>query len=350
MRWLLVLSIVFGLGIAIACGGTSFDPQSRVTSVRQFGTRVDRPFTRPGEVVTMEVLTVDRRREKPRPLVNYWIPAVCLNPREDLYYLCFAAAANGLVDGGTAELRPPSVDAGVADGGLAIGGGGGLTAIPTGIDLAPFLPQGPTFSFRMPDDAVIPREGIDPYGLAIVFNVACAGQVRFAPITSNNPQASPIQCTDESGNVLGPDDYVIGINRVYAYTDRENANPTVERVTLNGVDVDPVRGITLERCTTQKLGDCPSFDLDVKVPEASWEVNPSGASSGSREQIWVTYYSDVGRFEDDARLLYDTTSGRITESDVELRAPKEVTDGTIWAVVHDNRAGAAFVTLPLHIR
>ena len=64
----------------------------------------------------------------------------------------------------------------------------------------------------------------------------------------------------------------------------------------------------------------------------------------------MTYYSDLGDFKDEARLLFDSTKGRVTESDVEYRAPYEPGDGTIWAVVHDNRAGAAFVVLPLHVK
>ena len=36
-------------------------------------------------------------------------------------------------------------------------GSGGLATIPPNIDLGPFLPQGPTFTFRMPDDDPIRR-------------------------------------------------------------------------------------------------------------------------------------------------------------------------------------------------
>ena len=351
-RLFLGLLLVAGALAAFACGGDGFDPQSKVTSVRIFGTRVDKPYARPGETVTLEVLTTDARAAKPRPMRNFWIPTVCLNPREDLYFACFAAAANVQIDGGAAAtLRAPFADAGTPAADAVAGpAGGGFASIPAGIDLSPFLPQGSTFSFQMPADAVVAREGIAPYGLAIVFNIACAGQVRIAAITTQNPQQSPIQCTDEDGVPLSSDDYVIGISRVYAYADRVNTNPVVERVTLNGVDVDLAKGITVERCTTPKLGDCPPFEIDVKVPEASWELNPGGAAASPREQIWVTYYSDLGKFKDDARLLYDTKVGRVTESDIEYRAPKETGNGTVWAVVHDNRAGAAFVQFPILVK
>ncbi|MBX3205893.1 MAG: hypothetical protein KF764_12540 [Labilithrix sp.] len=343
------LAALFGL----ACGASAFDSQSKVTSVRMFGVRPDKPYAKPGETVTLEVLSADGRKDKPRPLEIFWIPIVCVNPRDDLYYLCFLpsqSADGGTIDGGTRLVAPFPPDGGTAppDGGA---GGGGLSSIPVGIDLGPFLPKGPKFSFQMPDDIIQPRLGGPAYGLAIVFNIACAGQVRLAERVGNAPQQVPIQCTDEEGVPLSPDDYVIGINRVYAYADRTNANPVVERVTLDGVDVDVDAGITVERCVAGRRADCKPVKIDVKVSDSSWEENPSsGAAVGQREQIWVTYYSDLGDFRDEARLLFDATEGRISESDVEFRPPYAPSEGTIWAVVHDNRAGAAFVVLPLHVK
>ncbi len=333
--------------IALACGAGDFDKPSKVNSVRIFGVKPDKPFAKPGETVTLEVLATDARKEKARPLKIFWIPVVCLNPREDLYYLCFLpGAAEGGAPAGSQQLVAP-----FPDGGASAGGGSLLQQIPTGVDLGPFLPQGPTFSFQMPGDAIKERPGAPPYGLAIVFNVACAGQVRIADRAGANPQQVPLQCTDEAGVPLPPSDFVIGINRVYAYTDRSNTNPIVQKVTLEGVDVDPAQGLTIERCVAARRGDCKKNKIDVKVDEASWEANPPlGSSAAQREQIWVDYYSDLGDFKDDARLLFDSTKGRISESDVEYRAPNEAGEGTFWAVVHDNRAGASFVTMPLHIK
>jgi hypothetical protein len=357
-RALLLLSAL-GIGagalVGLACGGSGFDSQSKVTSVRIFGVRPDKPYAKPGETVTLEVLSTDGRTEKPRPLKIFWIPIVCVNPREDLYYLCFLpsqTADGGTLDGGTRLLPPfpPDASAPPPDGGAGAGGGG-LSSIPTGIDLSPFIPQGPTFSFQMPNDIIKERPGSPPYGLAIVFNIACAGQVRLADRSGIAPQQIPIQCTDEEGVPLSPNDYVIGINRVYAYDDRTNTNPVVERVTLDGVDVDPQQGITVDHCVADRRADCKAVKIDIKVAESSWEDNPSrGSSVNTREQIWATYYSDLGDFQDEARLLFDSTRGRVSESDIEYRAPYNPSEGTIWAVVHDNRAGAAFVVLPLHVK
>lgn len=356
----LILLAASVAAFGIACGQGAFDSQSKVSSVRMFGVRVDKPYALPGETVALEVLAADGRRDKVRPLQIFWIPIICLNPRDDLYYLCFVPSPSGdggANEGGTRLLPPFPPDGGAeADVESEIVGGDvalseGLSQIPTGIDLGPFLPQGPTFSFRMPDDAIQPREGAAPYGLAIVFNIACAGQVRLAERTGANPQQIPIQCTDEEGTPLPPDDYVIGINRVYSYADRTNTNPVIERVTLDGVDVDLDKGLSIDRCVAKRRSDCKPVKIDVKVTDASWEENPTdGAGEPRREQIWVTYYSDLGDFQDEARLLFDSTRGRIEESAVEFRPPYEPSRGTIWAVVHDNRAGAAFLVLPLEIR
>lgn len=355
IRGALLLAIAGGALAGVACGASGFDSQSKVTSVRIFGVRADKPYAKPGETVTLEVLATDGRRDKPRPMKIFWIPVVCVNPREDLYYLCFLpsqTADGGVIDGGSRLVPPFPIEAGVPDAGATGGGGGGggLDSIPRGIDLGLFLPQGPTFSFRMPDDAIQQRPGSPPYGLAIVFNIACAGQVRIVQREGLNPQQIPIQCTDEEGVPLSPDDFVIGINRVYSYEDRTNTNPVVEKVTLDGGDVDPNAGITIDRCVADRRADCKPVKFGVRVSDSSWEENPSITGANQREQIWVTYYSDLGDLKDEARLLFDSKAGRVSESDIEFRAPYGPANGTLWAVVHDNRAGAAFIVLPLRVK
>lgn len=356
-RRLLLAFVLFASAVAlsIACGGGGFDPQSKVDSVRMFGVRADKPYAKPGETVSLEVLLADGRPQKTRPLKLFWIPIVCLNPPNDLYYLCFAGAAGGDAGAGGARFFPAGVDAGAGGdaGARAVAPGGPLAQIPTGIDLGPFLPQGNTFSFRMPDDAIIPRQGIDPYGLAVVFNIACAGQVRLAAVDPTaGPQQVPIQCTDENGEKLPPSEYVIGISRVYSYASRTNANPVIEKVTFEDQDVDPTKGIEIDRCTEAKRADCPDKKLDLRVSDASWEENPSDVVQGRvlHEQIWVDYYTDKGDIDTEARLLFDTTKGRPSDTTVKLKAPADPGRGTIWAVVHDNRGGQAWVLVPVTVK
>lgn len=346
VRYLLALLCLSVIAAIVACSAGDFDPQSKVTSVRMFGVRADKPFANPGETVTLTTLVTDGRRDKPRPLKVFWIPVVCVNPREDLYYACFIPGSAN--DGGPTLVSPFPTDASLPP---AAEGASPFDRIPRDVDLGGFLPQGESFSFQMPADVIKPRLGSAPYGLAIVFNLACAGQVRYVGRQGINPQQVPIQCTDEQGKQLSPDDYVIGINRVYSYGDRTNTNPVVERVTLEGADVDPKAGITIDHCVAERRADCKEWKIDVKVSDASWEPNPEpGEATLQREQIWAAYYSDIGVLVDDARLLFDSKAGRISESDVKYRAPSAPSEGTMWIVVHDNRVGAAFVVLPVHVK
>jgi len=347
--------MVAALGV-FACGGGGFDPQSKVDSARLFAVKADKPYARPGETVTLEALVGDARKDRSRVAKLYWIPIVCLNPREDTYYLCFAPPGDGGRQAGSTRLVPvgPLADAGIGADAGAGAGAGGFASIPTGVDLAPFLPQGPTFSFQVPLDAVQEREGSPPYGLMIVFNILCSGRVEFSPFDpAGGIQQTPLLCMDEQGVKLPPSDYVIGISRVYAYPDRINTNPVIEKMTQDGQDVSVSAGVTIDRCPEgTRERDCKENKIDVRVSDSSWEQNPSEVTRSGflNEQIWVTYYSDVGIIENDARLLFDTTRGRVSESEVVIRAPKQPSSGTLWAVVHDNRGGAAWIVTPLHVR
>lgn len=344
-----LVTVLAGATTLAACAGEGFDPASRVDSVRLFAVRADKPYAKPGDVVTLEGLVTDARKERPRPLKLYWLPVACLNPRDDLYYLCFAALSGG----GAARLFPAgdAADAGGAPPAPGTEDAGGLGELPPGLDLTSQLVEGPTFSFRMPDDAVQERSGVPPYGVVFVFNVACAGRVVFGAVdAAKGPQQLPIVCADENGEPLPPSDYVIGMSRVYAYADRVNTNPVIEAVTLDGQPIDPAAGVTLDRCTTGKLGDCEGVKFDVRVSDESWEENASPGNEGAREQIWVTYYSDRGALQDEARLLFDTRSGRISGSEIMFRPFKEPGEGHLWAVVHDNRGGVSWSVIPVRVK
>ncbi len=350
---LFFLSVV---AIAAACRAQQFDPQSKVDSVRMFTVRADKPYANPGEAVTLDALLADGRKDKTtHPLKLYWFPLVCLNPTDDLYYACFIPANDAGIEAGAQII--PTIDAGVGDAGLGGDGGGGrgnpLASLPPGVDIGPFLPQGTSFGFTMPKDAIVPRQGSDPYGLTVLFNIACTGHVTLAQRNpAGGPQQVPIQCTGDDGLPLPPSEYVIGISRVYSYASRTNTNPVIEKMTLDGVDVDPTQGLTVDVCTAQKSTDCKDIKIDVRVSDSSWEVDPSEVEPNGtlHEQIWVDYYSDLGDFDNDARLLFDAKKGRTDDSAVKYHAPKDPGDGTVWAVVHDNRGGAQWIVVPLHVR
>ena len=328
---------------AAACGAGDFDPQSTLKTVRILGARADKPYAKPGEDVEVEVLAFDGRVAKTAPMKVSWIPFVCENPVNDLYYACFATLAGG--------AGPPSA---------ANPGAGAIAALlKPGVDLTPLLPSGPKYRFTMPADAVRahpPSPGATaPYGLTVLFNVACAGHVEITERDPKNPVSPPLGCFDDAGHQLGPDDYAIGFQRVYAYDQRTNQNPVIARVLADGTPVDPRDGLTVPHCTAEKKEDCTKVKLDVDVPPDSAEANegdvdPSGTVR--HELVWASWFTTLGELaKNDNELLYEPRAGRITsDNEAELRPPPVTGEGTMFAVVHDNRGGAAWVEFPLHVR
>lgn len=324
-----------------SCLSVDFDPPSVVNTVRVFAAKADKPFAKPGDTVELELLAHDGRADKTRPMRLFWIPLPCINPVRDLYYLCFA------------QLAGQQAQAGGGGGG---GGGGGATLpLRPGTDLTELLPGGPKFSFTIPRDIIAthpPTAGAGtPYGIAIIFNIACAGRVKIEE-PGNNPQSVPLGCYDDSGNKLGPDDYVIGFTRVYVYEDRTNTNPVIDEVVFDG-KVVPQEGIVVDRCQKEQFRDCPQKNIGVSVPDSAWEQNERSTDSGGkalREQVWATYYGTLGRYDSEIRLLFDPSSGRVVGSENKLRIPREVGKGLLWVVVRDNRGGTTWREVPIEIR
>ena len=342
---LLVPLVPLAGGVAVvSCGAGDFDPQSLIKSVRVFAARADKPYAAPGETVNLEVLAFDGRPDRRRPMKVTWLPFVCKNPPNDAYYACFLQAAR-------------AGDGGAEAGGGSDAGGGVFGGLRAGVDLTPFLPSSATTTFTMPADAITshdpPKGTAEAYGLAILFNMACAGHLELVDDPRAGPQTVPIGCFDENHTRLGPDDYVFGFTRVYAYGTRRNANPEIVEATFEGKPINPQTGIKIDHCTTAARADCPELKIDVSVPESSWEINPEDIDPDGvvrHEQIWAAYYSDMGLFESDARLLYDPRAGRIDGSETKYQAPNDTGDGNIWILVHDNRGGVNWLQIPIHVR
>jgi hypothetical protein len=256
----------------------------------------------------------------------------------------------------------------------------GLGALRPGINLTPLLPSGPSFNFTMPTDIVAthrPVPGTPPYGLAILFNIACAGHLQFLPLDPNNPNPVqvPIGCFDSNGDQLGPDDFVLGYTRVYAFPPDggadggpiTNANPIISSVSVQNIGLpndtlavtpEPnvpmgysAPGITLQHC----LGNCAAIPIGPNVPASSQELTQNVDSSGNpqREQIWADFYATFGSFAGGASLLYDPSRGSIggpSVTDNQFIPPNKAGTGFIWIVVHDDRSGASWVTIPVTVQ
>lgn len=344
-----------------SCAPSGFADPTLVQTVRILASGADQPYAAPGADVTVNVLAYDGRKTQTEPMTMYWLPFVCENPLDDAYYACFqqfASEAAGSYDGGA-----PRGDAG-AGAGKFIGPGGVLQ-----------VPTGPNYSFQMPSDAVTSHPTVPgtpvPYGLAIIFNVACAGHLQLVPIdpSNQNPQTVPIGCFDSNGNQLGPDDWVFGFTRIYSYDKIKNANPVISYVDVGGkhLPVTPQPGapqvytapacnsgtgcLSMPVCTSG--GSNCHVQMGPVVPESSWEVNPELNDMNGKplhEQLWVDFYSSLGSVQDEARLLYDPVTGSVgdpSHTDTTFEGPSTAGTGNVWMIVHDSRGGAAWVTIPL---
>lgn len=338
----MLAAIVIALG-TYACGPAPFAPQQELGSVRILATRADKPFAQPGDEVKLEMLAVDGRKIKKQPLKIYWLPILCENPINDLYYACFSSLLGGSGDGGARE------------GGAADGGG---PTFPANTDITPFLTEGPTYTVKVAPDLIarhpVVKGALDPYGLDIVFAIACAGRVRTIPVDLSDPtpQKVPIGCFDDDGNQLGPDDYVFAFTRVYAYANRPNANPPIDDVVFDGKSVDLTQGVTVDRCTVAEA-DCVRHPVDVSVPESAWELNPGAlAADGTtlHEQVYAIYYYTIEKAEKEGRLLYDSRTGRVSDTPNHFIPQSVAGDGRIYIVVHDNRGGTNWVDFPISVK
>jgi len=312
--WLLV--------VVAACEPPAFDASSHVDSVRILAASADRPHAAPGDTVNMSLLAVDGRAVGAQPMRVHWLPGACLNPPNDAYYACFPAFAR---------------------------------AFSPGSDLSPLLEEGTSFSLRMPEDAIVAHEntrGLEPYGLAVVFSMACAGSVQHLPQPSAaGPDAVPFGCFDGSGRRLGADDFVFAYSLVYSFANPSNSNPVIDHATVDGAAVDPTDGIRVARCTQRKLEDCPVTHLDLVLSPASQELDPNNRDGDGRvlrEQIYVKYYLSAGKAKSDTVVLFDSRKGRLSGTDHGFHAPQTAGTHRLWAVVHDSRGGVAWLELPLH--
>jgi hypothetical protein len=341
------LAALLGGVLALGCEG-DFDPVSKVASVRVLAAQADKPYARPGDTVKIEVLAVDARLNKQPKLKVFPLTTPCENPIGDLYYACYLNFANSFQPGD--ELT------------------------------APESTDGFSFEVTLSQDVIAkhpPIAGIGPFGSVFAFSMACPGTVRYLGLRLKpSPQSPPFGCFDDSGKQLGNDSFVFAFTRIFVFEDRTNLNPEIESLTVGGkkfIASDLQRcakapadtackdeqRLTLDHCTKQHVGDCPTIQVDVSVPESSQEADPS--SERGREQLWVDYYATGGMFEDDIRVLYDASqSGRLSDTAVDFHKPVQrpkdpdpakanEPSETLWAVVHDNRGGVSWVELPIDV-
>ncbi len=339
-----ILAVAVAMLASFACGPAAFAPQQELNSVRILATRADKPFAKPGDDVTVEMLAVDARPIKKGALKIYWLPFLCENPIADLYYACFAPLV-GATDAG-------AIEAGARDGGTT-------PTLPQNADITPFLKEGNKFSFKVAPD-IIDRhaevKGVpDKYGLVIAFAIACPGHVRTVPVDLSDPtpQKVPIGCFDDDGNRLGADDSVFAFTRVYVYANRPNANPPIDKVTFDGKDVDLNAGVVVDRCTGSEEDCSKLHPVDVKVPDEAWELNPGALDSDGttlHEQVYAIYYYTLPKTAKEGKLLFDAKTGRVGDTANYFIPQSTPGDGRIYVVVHDTRGGTTWADFPIFVK
>jgi hypothetical protein len=353
--------LLAGAWSASSCAPSGFADETLVATVRILASSSEPAYAQPGSMVSVQALAVDGRPSQPEPMTLFWLPFVCEDPVDDAYFACFQGLGSG--------------DAGAPGDGGAVPSG--IDGLASGTDITSLLSTGESHSFQIPADVVsqhtpVPGE-LSPYGLAIVFNIACAGHsIKLLPVdpSSDNPQHVPVGCFDENGNQLGPDDWVFGFSRIYAFapdagpngTAITNANPIISSVDVAGTPLE----VTLTPGMTQVYAtptfttshcagngpSCANVAIGPVVPASSWEVTQQTDVNGNpqHEEIWADFYSTFGKMSGSATLLYDATKGSIggpSVTDLQFSPPDQAGSGFIWIVVHDNRGGASWVTIPL---
>lgn len=187
---------VASLTLSCAPGFTS---GSKLRSLRVLAVQKDKPYAKPGDTVKLDMLYDDGPKDPnvpsaPRPIQITWYPG-CENPAGDLYADCFTGnALAGFVKSLANPLSGPEI------------------TFPISKNI---LDRPPPANKKQP-----------PYGLAYVFFVACAGTVKPNPNPGQNE--FPLECVSSTGEVLGPDDFVVGYVSVYAYPDFQNKNPKLQ--------------------------------------------------------------------------------------------------------------------------
>lgn len=407
MRSSLLFSLASLASLAILSCSPTFEPQSKIQSLRVLAVQKDKPFARPGETVTLRMLLADGSKEAPRPVQVLWLSG-CENPLADLYAGCVASVTGSGGAAGKPEMGAPAPVAG------------------SGLEFS--FQLSPTIISRRPPPA---DRRQPPYGLSYVFFAACAGEVRVLP--SAEAEGFPIGCFSKSGERLGPEDFVAGYTAVFAYESVKNTNPIVTGFTLDGKTVTPEcideacipieekelaiagaaaapdAGAPVEDAgglaaadggdagapaaadggdagapartvdagappagappsaienpcagdgpacfdTCPPDSDCPTHDIQVVADKASAEENTvAELQSGKKlgEQMWVNYYADTVTLDKDVKLLNDATGGWSPQHAAQLTSPKDPGTFRVWAVVHDVRGGVSWVRVRLGAR
>ena len=100
-------------------------------------------------------------------------------------------------------------------------------------------------------------------------------------------------------------------------------------------------------------GPCERLKLDVEVADESAELDFDNVDAHGvvpRETVYVDWFTSIGEFDENRKILIDATRGRPPKTTIELTPPELPGKGNIWVVLHDNRGGTTWRTLAVDVR
>ena len=309
MKKLGLLALFAALSGLAACGA-DFDPGSRVTSFRVLAVQADLPFARPGETVTLSSLSYD-----PEGRTVNWAWATCLNPAASTAEGCLAKIAADTQASGASPIAAQG----------------------DGLD---------TFTYTVPDDALDSLPAAARAGAFVgVLNVACPGTLTLEA----GPGDLPFRCADSNtGRVLGLDEYVVGLKRIFVRSEDRNQNPSIARVTFDGADWPESETKQVTACDRDDndytaCSASSKHQVGAYVADGSVESGKDQFGTSFSEQVVVEYYSTEGTFESQDRIAADPHTGWVA------RRKASGTDVILWFVVHDDRGGVVWTQRTVHV-
>lgn len=338
MRWLRRAALGLGVAALGACG-SDFDPGSRVTTFRILAVSAKKVVTtgcpmgqttcldpkggswaKPGDTVELDALWED-----PQQRSTMWAWATCENPPSSTVVGCFIKLAQ--------DLQKTGGDPAAAAAKFAVGKDLDVFRLNIRPDILTSPPLSP--------------EGLKGAMVGVVI-VGCPGELAQNP--NHGPTDLPFQCKENgTGRVMGPDEYVAGIKRVFVRTTDTNADPIIGDVTFDGTSwgKDDVRELDaacdpaenrFDRCD-----DAGKHTITVTVDPASFESGVDQFGQPFTEEVIVQYYATEGLFEYDVKRAQDTNTrfaGRRTKTG----------EQKVWIVVRDNRGGVNWLERRVRIK
>jgi len=298
--------VLIAAALALACQ-PDFERMSQVDKFRVLGVSAEPPEIAPGDGTEVAVLWADPRGGG-REVTFAWL--VC-----DGYVKVSQGPA------ACVPVFPPYVA-------TASAGGDALSIPWTPPDMLEELPAG------------------DSAAKASVFVLMCAG--------GSLPQAGELVAATTEVN--DPSDLCVGGAGLTAFktvtvseSTNPNANPTIERLNLNGSRLDPAveDGLGVVFCDEQgKCGRKAELQVFLTADSAqTFEAIELGQLETVTERLYVTWFATGGKFDADR----STSEDPLGPYEVEWK-PDDFGEFNLWVVAHDVRGGVGWQTYRLEVR